>query len=56
MAQLDISPPQHCQIINSHLFIIICYGFFWYDVDTNLFQLGSTNPKKKIPRPWMLSK
>ena len=22
-------------------------GFFWYAVDTNLFRLGSTNPKKK---------
>ena len=21
-------------------------GFFWYAVDTNLFRLGSTNPKK----------
>ena len=28
-------------------------GFFWYAVDTNLFRLGSTNPKK-IPRPWIL--
>ena len=26
-------------------------GFFWYAVDTNLFRLGSTNPKKKIPDP-----
>ena len=26
-------------------------GFFWYAFDTNLFRLGSTNPKKKIPRP-----
>ena len=23
-------------------------GFFWYAVDTNLFRLGSTNPKKKF--------
>ena len=23
----------------------MCYGFFWYAVDTNLFRLGSTNPK-----------
>ena len=22
-------------------------SFFWYAVDTNLFRLGSTNPKKK---------
>jgi len=27
-------------------------GFFWYAIDTNLFRLGSTDPKK-IPRPWM---
>ena len=28
-------------------------GFFWYAVDTSLFRLGSTNPKK-ILRVWML--
>ena len=26
-------------------------GFFWYVVDTNLFRLGSINPKKKYS-PW----
>ena len=26
-------------------------GFFWNAVDTNLFRLRSTNPKKKIPAP-----
>ena len=26
-------------------------GFFWYAVDTNLFRLGSTNPKKKSQTP-----
>ena len=26
-------------------------GFFWYAIDTNLFRLGSTNPKKKFPDP-----
>ena len=51
MAQLHFSTSQLCQIINSHLFSIMCYGFFWYGffwyaVDTNLFRLGSINPKK----------
>jgi len=45
-AQLHFSTSQLCQIINSHLFIIICYGFIWYAVDTNLFRLGSTNLEK----------
>ena len=26
-------------------------GLFWYAVDTNLFRLESTNPKKKFPDP-----
>ena len=25
--------------------------FFWYAVDTNLFRLGSTNPKKNFQTP-----
>ena len=49
--QLHYSTPQLCQIINFHLFIIICYGFFWYAVHVNLFQLGSTSPKKQFTDP-----
>ena len=26
-------------------------GLYWYAVDTNLFRLESTNPKKKFPDP-----
>ena len=40
------------QVYFSDLYLHACKtlkpGFFWYAVDTNLFRLGSTNPKKKF--------
>ena len=44
-AQLHFSTPQLCQIINSYLFIIICYGIQGHG---NFF-LGLVNPSKKKP-------
>ena len=44
-----------CLFQSVNLFFYACKtlkpGLFWYAVDTNLFRLESTNPKKKFPDP-----
>ena len=42
-----------CLFKSVNLFFYACKtlepAFFWYAADTNLFRLGSVNPKKKFP-------
>ena len=47
-----------CLFQSVNLFFYACKtlkpGLFWYAVEREPVRLESTNPKKKIPRPWML--